>query len=126
MRLHGVDILYFNEGLHIRLAKASSHQQKVFIRAQYVSFAIDQLSAQGLNVDFIIAHGGQGYGLLPSIEEHNFKLLLYVEWFFTAQLSQHLFSEYNFTSGLMYNEHALTREIALSDIVVCPSEWQKQ
>ena len=128
LRLHGVDILHFNEGLHIRLAKASSHQQKVFIRAQYVSFAIDQLSAQGLNVDFIIAHGGQGYGLLPSIEEHNFKLLLYVEWFFTAQLSQHLFSEYNFTSWSRCEvmNMPLMREIALSDIVVCPSEWQKQ
>ena len=128
IHLQGVDIVYFSKKSLSNLYKASSHQKKAFLRAQYVSSAISRLSENGFDVDLMIIHGGQGYGLLPRSLHSNIKVLLYVEWFFTESLSKHIFREYNLTSWAQCEvmNMPLLREMSLSDAIVCPSDWQKK
>ena len=95
LHLQDVVLCNFSKSFVHNVKKASTHQQKVLIRAQSVSLAIRQLSQQGFDVDLVIAHGGKGYGLLPRSDIANVKLLLYVEWFFTSDTSQYLFRDYD-------------------------------
>ena len=96
--LAGVTLCQFSASFRNDLVKTATHQQAAFLRAQYVSLAISRLSENGFDVDLMIIHGGQGYGLLPRSLHSNIKVLLYVEWFFTESLSKHIFREYNLTS----------------------------
>ena len=128
LHLQDVVLCHFSKSFLNNLEKAPTHQQKALLRAQHVSLAIHQLSAQGFDVDLVIAHGGKGYGLLPRSEIPNVKLLLYVEWFFTSDTSQYLFREYDSAawSRCEVKNMPLLREMSLADAIVCPSNWQKQ
>ena len=129
IRLPGVNLCQFSESFRHGLANTATHQQAAFLRAQYVSSAIDQLSAQGFDVELIVVHGGNGYGLIPRSEENrHVKILLYVEWFFTPSTSQYLFRDYDLTSWSRCEvmNMPLLREMSLADAIVCPSNWQKQ
>ena len=99
------------------------------LRGQAVMRALHQLHQQeGFVPDVVICHGGMGFGLFIKALIPTVRLVSYMEWFFTYENSRALFNE------MTVNDHCrlesrnipVFQELIQADVVVCPTQWQRQ
>ena len=96
--------------------------------ARAVSKALDQMRESGFVPDVVVSHCGFGFGLFVKAVLPAVRLITFTEWWFRPETALALMQRVSVDAQLCLDGRNLPQlqEMLKSDVIICPTEWQKQ
>ena len=107
--------------------------KKMFVRADSYKYAMQELSNKNWNPDVILSHSGWGCGFYAKHIWPQIPLISYVEWWFSgnsdlvSSIDRNPFFKFDIKGieSLLKRNALMAMELSSADIMVAPTEWQK-